>query len=93
MMHEVAMLSLVRRALDRLRANRAPWQDYVIGAGLAFDPLPSRRRPYEDSDRIALAADLLQLVRDRDAVVAVGGPNAATIVARLLDRMDRGTRG
>ncbi len=63
------MLSLVRRALDRLRANRAPWQDYVIGAGLAFDPLPSRRRPYEDSDRIALAPDLLQLVRDRDAVL------------------------
>ena len=26
-------------------------------------------------------------------VVAVGGPNAATIVGRLLDRVDRAARG
>lgn len=56
------------------KAGHAHWRDYVIGAGLAFDPLPVRRPMYSRDAKTALAADLLRLAQDRDRVLQRVGP-------------------
>jgi hypothetical protein len=55
--------SAVRR--DRDRPGRGIWRDILIGAGLAFDPLPSGPAEPLLNDRDAFAADLRKLAQDR----------------------------
>lgn len=69
------------RSLYVRRASHVGWRNYVIGAGLAFDPLPAVRSRFARDDRAALAADLMQLVSDRDAVLKNGIPAEAKALA------------
>lgn len=71
MKYDTVRLSQVFEALRTLHLHDvyAHCQDYVIGAGLAFDPLPSTDWTCVLDDRAALAADLSQLVRDCNVVV------------------------
>jgi hypothetical protein len=69
---------LASRALRRwlvLNHDHVPWHDYLVGAGLAFDPLPYSGRTtfhnqtFEPDDQVALITDLLTLLVDRDAAM------------------------
>ena len=67
----VSVFQIVKalESLEQFGAEHPRWWDYVIGAGLAFDPLPNGHWTFVVNDRVALAADLAQLVRDRNRVM------------------------
>lgn len=78
------MVTTYLKAQARYQPVIKVWQDYVHGAGLAFDPLPAKRSTtFVASDKAAFAVDLYVLTRDRNLVVvdckrSHAGQSAAT---------------
>lgn len=63
--------SALERALQASFASRSRWRDYLFGAALAFDPLPSTDAVYycdhfEKNDFFALKRDLAKLLQDKE---------------------------